>query len=43
MNFVVTVLLDQAVLLVVEQVDDLATINLEEAHVELHSTRGQLV
>lgn len=36
MNFRVPVLLDGQVLLIVQQVDDFAAIDLKEAHVELH-------
>ena len=43
LDLIVSVFLDCQLLLTVEKVDDLATVNLEETHVELHASRHESV
>ena len=43
LDLVISVFLNGQLLLTVEKVDDLATVNLEETHVELHASRHESV
>ena len=43
LDLVISVFLNGQLLLTVEKVDDLATVNLEETHVELHTSRHKSV